>query len=102
MSATLLIVLSEGVSTEDKTLIERALGDSRKEVRETALRWIRRIPGSRFSARWRDRTRQVVQFKKGLTGGRVEVREPREVDRTWVADGLDPRPPKAIGAMAWL
>jgi hypothetical protein len=102
MRATLLNVLSEGLSTEDETLIEQALGDSRKEVRETALRWIRRIPGSRFSARWRDRARHVVQFKKRLTGSRVEVREPREADPTWLADGLDPRPPKGIGETAWL
>ncbi len=102
MRATLLNVLSDGLSAEDETLIEQALGDSRKEVRETALRWIRRIPGSRFGERWRERARQVVRFKDGLTASRVEVLEPREADPTWVAEGLDPRPPKGIGGTAWL
>lgn len=99
----LLDALVIGLSAEDEPFLEQAIRDSRREVRETALLLIRRIPNSRFGQRWSERARQIFTLKQGLLrGARLEIREPAEAAPEWVADGLDPRPPKSIGTTAWL
>jgi len=95
----LLDALVIGLSDADEPFLEQAIRDARREVRGTALRLIRRIPNSRFGQRWSERARQIFTLK----GARLEIREPAaEAAPEWVADGLDPRPPKGIGATAWL
>ena len=37
-----------------------------------------------------------------VSEGGVSVREPEELDPAWVADGLDPHPPKGVGRTAWV
>jgi Family of unknown function (DUF5691) len=96
--AMLLATLLDGLSQDDEPILEEALQDARKEVRQVAMRLIRGIPDSRFGQRWSERVRQVIQ----LRGPRFQVREPTEADATWIKDGLDPRPPKNTGRSAWL
>ena len=100
--AALLPALAEGLSLADEPLLERAIGDARKEVREEGLRLIRHLPGSRFRERWAERAQQLIRFKKGLLGGvSLEVVEPTALDPAWTADGVEQRPPRGIGRTAW-
>jgi hypothetical protein len=96
--AGLLATLQTGLSVDDEDLLTDALHDGRRDVREVALRLLRRIPGSRFAARWTERAQSTVIVSEH----NISVCEPEEVDPAWVADGLDPRPPKDVGATAWL
>jgi hypothetical protein len=96
--ASLLSTLEQGLSRADENLLNAALRDSRREVREVALQLIRRLPESEFATRWIDRAQTIVIFP----GGSLVVHEPDNVDSEWIADGLDPRPPKGIGTTAWL
>ena len=98
MRSALLDALTEGLSAEDEPLLQQAVQDSRKELREKGLRLIRRIPDSRFGQRWIERARTVVVFDDQSIG----IREPDEPDPAWLDDGLDPRPPKGIGRTAWI
>ena len=101
--ASLLDALSTGLSADDEPLLWSAISDSRKEVRETALHLIRRIPGSGFSVRWTERARQVFTVDSGSPQApRLHINEPTAADSAWLADGLDPLPPKGIGMAAWL
>jgi hypothetical protein len=94
----LLDALADGVSAEDEPLLQRGVQDPRKELRERALRLIRRVPDSRFGQRWTQRARQLV----AMTERTIEVHVPDALDPAWIVDGLDPRPPKGIGATAWV
>jgi hypothetical protein len=99
---TLLGALEDGLSVQDEPLIMRAVSDARKEVRQVALRLIRRMPGSSFAERWRERARAHVMLKKAPLGRRlrVEVREPA-FEPSWAADGAEQRAPKGTGQVAW-
>jgi hypothetical protein len=99
----LLDALTIGLSDADEPFLDQAVRDPRKEVRQTALRLIRRIPNSRFGQRWVERARQVISLKQGRLGwARLEVHAPAQMDPEWVADGLDPLRPKGMGVTAWL
>jgi Family of unknown function (DUF5691) len=94
---TFLPILAECLSVEDEPLLERALHDRRKDVRQTALGLIRRLADSEFARRWSGRARAAVQF----TSGRLAIREPHVVPAEWIADGLEPRAPRGVGGIAW-
>src|SRR5207249_2114299 len=85
-------------SASDEPVLEQGLHDARKEVRETALRLLRRLPESSFARRWTERAQTVVQFRDTV----LQVSPPANVPDAWIADGLDPQPPKGLGAMTWL
>ena len=93
-----LPLLAERLSVEDEPLLERALRDRRKDVRQTALGLIRRLPDSDFARRWSGRARQIVR----PLADRIVVRELRTVDADWIADGFEPRPPRGVGGTAWM
>jgi hypothetical protein len=100
--AALLASLAEGLSPEDEPLLQRAVGDARKDVREVGLRLIRHLPESRFRKRWAERAPQLIRFKKGFLGRvSLDVVEPTTFDPAWAADGVDQRPPRAVGRTAW-
>jgi len=95
--ADLLAALEPGLSLADENLLTAALGDTRREVRDVALRLIRRLPNSAFSGRWSARASHWLRISRGL----LAIQEPEEVDPEWIADGLDLRPPKGIGTATW-
>ncbi|HLZ27795.1 MAG TPA: DUF5691 domain-containing protein [Chloroflexota bacterium] len=96
--SVLLDALREGLSAADEPLVQQAVQDSRKELREKGLRLICRIPDSRFAQRWIERAHRLVVVREHV----VDVREPGELDPVWLDDGLDPHPPKGMGATAWI
>jgi hypothetical protein len=97
----LLESLAIGLSAADEQFLEQTVGDPRREVRETALRLIRRIPNSRFGQRWAKRTRQVITLKMAVPeGARFDIGESIDVDPAWSVDGLDVRRPRDMGTTA--
>lgn len=96
--AGLLSALEPGLSTGDEDFLVDALHDTRREIRDVALRLLRKLPGSRWAARWTERAAGVIYY----SGGDVLVREVEEVDSAWQADGLDMHPPKGIDFPAWI
>jgi hypothetical protein len=98
--AALLEVFGTHLSVADEPLLERALGAARKEIRDTALGFLRRLPDSHFAARWRTRAQHAVIFDEPRKT--LSVHPPTEPPADWIADGLDPAVPKGKGATAWL
>lgn len=95
--ASLLAVLERGLSLEDEDVLVSALHEPRREIREVALRLLRRLPESRWAARWTERAAATIH----LVGSDLRVRAPEEIDSTWQADGLDTHPPKGVGLTTW-
>jgi Family of unknown function (DUF5691) len=96
----LLGVLATGLSTDDERLLERALDDRRRQVREVALELLARLPDSAYGRRMADRARAGIR----MHGSRaISVRPPAACDRSMRRDGIPPRPPAGTGARAsWL
>jgi hypothetical protein len=96
--AGLLAALEPGLSLADEGLLVDAVHDTRREIREVALRLLRHLPGSSWAARWTARAASVIR----LAGNDLLVGEPEEIDAAWRADGIDARPPKGMSATEWL
>jgi hypothetical protein len=96
--AHLLGALAIGLATADEPLLERALDDRRKQVRDVALELLGRLPDSAYAARMTARAAACVQ----PVGERSLVIEPPAAcDRAMRRDGIAPRPPAGTGERAW-
>ena len=95
--AELLPALAIGLSTADEPVLERALDDRRRAVRDAALDLLGRLPDSAYADRMAARARACVE----LRGDRVAVRPPAACDRAMRRDGIAPRPPAGTGERAW-
>jgi hypothetical protein len=96
--ADLLATLATGLSGGDEPLLERALDDRRRQVRDVALDLLARLPGSAHAGRMAARARACVLV--GDTGP-VEIRPPEQCDRDMRRDGITARPPAGMGERAW-
>lgn len=92
-----IVGLAIGLGADDEPLLDRALSDSRGEVRQAAACLLAKLPGSAFSMRAAARAAAAVQVRKALV-----VTPPAEATKEMVADGIDTRPPKGTGLQAWL
>lgn len=99
--ALLIGCLQVGLGPGDEEFLESAAADSRKEVRQTALALLARLPDSRLVRRMRDRAGPMVAYRKGLRGARLHVRPPESCDPEMVADGVEPKPAPGVGERAW-
>ncbi|MBW6439367.1 SWIM zinc finger family protein [Actinoplanes hulinensis] len=88
-----------GLSPRDEPLLERALDDRRKEVREAALELLRNLPGAALGRRMAERAHAAVRFDGA---GRLSVEPPTELDRDLRRDGVGAAPVRGVGAGAWL
>jgi len=96
-----LELLRVGLQDADEALLERALDDRRKEVREVAGELLRSLPASALVGRCRDRLAPLWHW----SGGRLQAEPPAAFDPAWVRDGLSEKPPAGTGAGArawWL
>ncbi|MFC4064695.1 DUF5691 domain-containing protein [Actinoplanes subglobosus] len=97
--ARFLATLGTGLSLDDEPLLERALDDRRKEVREAALDLLRQLPGAALGRRMTARARAAVRLDGS---GRLTVEPPTELDRDLRRDGVSATPVRGIGVGAWL
>ncbi|SEC08742.1 hypothetical protein SAMN04489844_1652 [Nocardioides exalbidus] len=82
-----LQALRSGLSLDDEPLLERALDDKAKSVRDVAVRMLDRLPGSARGARMAERLRGLVRVK-GTLVRHLEVDVPDAPDQAGVRDGL--------------
>ncbi|GIF13046.1 SWIM zinc finger family protein [Actinoplanes teichomyceticus] len=92
---------ADGLSLEDEELLERALDDRRKEVRQTAVDLLRRLPGSAFGRRMSRRAHAAVRLVLS-DPVRLAVRPPEELDAELQRDGVGASPAHGAGTSAWL
>jgi hypothetical protein len=95
--AALLPALGTGLSGADEPLLERAMDDRRRQVRDAALELLARLPASRYAQRMAARAADCVQLRPT----RIDVQPPAACDRSMRRDGIAPRPPAGTGARAW-
>ncbi len=99
--AAFIAALDVGLVPEDEPLLERALDDKRKGVREAARGLLSRLPGSAFGGRMRERAALWVRFDtSGLIRKRlsIEVAPPEAVSREDRRDGIELRARGGMGA----
>lgn len=99
--AAFLTVLKHGLALADEPLLERALDDRRKEVRQIALDLGHALPGSAISKRCQERLANCWAWTRKLLSKRLEVTPPATYDKTWGRDGIEAKPPTGIGERAW-
>ncbi|MDI6101605.1 SWIM zinc finger family protein [Actinoplanes sp. NEAU-A12] len=97
--ARFLGTFGAGLSPQDEPLLERALDDRRKEVREVALDLLRHLPGAELGRRMATRAHAAVRLDGS---GRLTVEPPTELDRDLRRDGVGATPIRGIGVGAWL
>jgi uncharacterized protein DUF5691/SWIM zinc finger len=95
--------LDAGLSVADDAFLERALDDRRKEVRESALDLLRRLPGSSLGQRMAARAKAAVRLEHRTFGrDRLIVDPPPELDPALRRDGVNATPARGVGIGAWL
>lgn len=84
-------LLAINLSEDDGDLLERALDDKAKTVREMALGLLDRLPGSARGARMGTRLLPLLHVK-GLLSKRIEIDLPPDPDQAALRDGIPPNP----------
>lgn len=101
--AAFLGALAIGLSSADEDLLESALDDKRKEVRQVAADLLPGLPGSALRSRMAQRALACVRLERRALGrDRLSVEPPASADPAMLRDGVDPKPPRGTGAGAWL
>jgi hypothetical protein len=96
--ADLLATLGDELSASDEPMLERALDDRRREVRDTAARLLALLAESAYARRMAARALACVELRGRMV---VAVNPPAECDPSMRRDGIDPKPPGGSGARAW-
>lgn len=99
--AELYGVLADHLSPEDEAVLERALDDSRQDVRTGAAAMLRRLPGSAFAARAAARVVPLVRVERRRLRRVLVVGLP-DLDEHHRDDRALPAPPAGTGERAWL
>ena len=87
--AAFVALLAHGLSDADEPLLERALDDRRKPVREAAAHLLAGLPRSRFAARMAQRAAPLLRVEGGRLRGRRLVAElPGDADAAARRDGV--------------
>ncbi|HEV7963797.1 MAG TPA: SWIM zinc finger family protein [Actinoplanes sp.] len=101
--ARFVAALASGLSQADDAFLEAALDDRRREVRDTALDLVRRLPGSALSRRMIERARAAVRLERRSFGrDRLLVDPPQAADPALLRDGVAATPTRGTGIGAWL
>ncbi len=100
--ALFLKTFAHGLSLDDEPLLERALDDRRKEIREQAAALLIRLPGSQLCRRMIERVGPMVQIAPSY--GRedtIKITIPDRDDPALQRDGVPPRPQPGSGEQTW-
>lgn len=89
--AALLATFATNIQTDDEDLLESALDDKAKSVREVAANLLDRLPGSARAARMAARLRPLLRIK-GVLRKQFEIDMPAEPDAAALRDGIAPDP----------
>lgn len=103
--AALLSELEHTVSQTDEPLLETYLKAKSKEVRQTVLPLLMRLPQSALMERLWQRAAPLLTLKRPLLGrNKLEVALPEGWDKTWLADGLEQKDDRFEGGerAGWL
>jgi hypothetical protein len=101
--ARLLAALETGLSADDDAVLDRALDDRRREVRDAALELLHRLPGASLGRRMAARAEAAVRLDRRTFGrDRLIVEPPEELDATLRRDGVGATPARGVGIGAWL
>jgi Family of unknown function (DUF5691) len=87
--AAFVAALATGLSDADEPLLERALDDRRKPVRDAAAHLLAGLPRSRFGARMAERAAPLLRVEGGrVRGKRLVVELPGDPDAAAKRDGV--------------
>jgi len=95
-----LATFQTGLSMADEPFLEEALDDRRKEVRNTAVDLLVRLPNSRLSQRMVERVRPLITLTTGKKR-KIDVILPESCDESMVRDGIEPKQRPGMGEKAW-
>ncbi|MFI5839364.1 DUF5691 domain-containing protein [Catenuloplanes sp. NPDC051500] len=95
--ARFVAALATGLAAADEPLLERALDDRRREVRQAAADLLAVLPGSALRDRMTARALAAVR----LDAGRLLITPPAACDAAMRRDGIAPKPPRGVGERAW-
>lgn len=99
--ADFLAALNSGTGPADENLLEHALDDSHKGVREHAVQLLRRLPDSRYARRMGDRARTWIHVETKPLRKRLVIRIPGSLDRSARRDGIEDVHFKNKGIRGW-
>lgn len=100
-------LLETGLSPADEPLLEWALDDRSKLVRQSASALLVRLPGSALVARMTAAARAMLTAEAGKkkllrkSAPKLTIEPPTEFDPVWERDGIDEKPPSGVGKRAW-
>jgi len=101
--AQLLETLQEQLSTDDMPLLEQYLASRSKEVRQTVLPLLVRLPGNALQERLWQRAEPLARLKSSLLSKKLLVELPTtEWDKTWLSDGIEQKDSRFQGEKAAL
>jgi hypothetical protein len=86
-----LALFAGNLHEDDEALLEKALDDKAKGVRDVALRLLDQLPGSARAARMAARLKPLLQIK-GLLSKRLEIDLPPDPDKEALRDGIPANP----------
>lgn len=100
--SALLGALETGLSAADEDFLDRALDDRKGAVRAAAARLLGDIPNSRLQQRMMERARHLLVASGRGRRLRLSLVLPERADESARRDGIDPKPPRGVGAGTWL
>ncbi|TYZ05901.1 hypothetical protein FY528_20340 [Hymenobacter lutimineralis] len=101
--AQLLAMLQEGLSIDDEPLLTQYLAAKSKEVRQTVLPLLVRLPDSTLTEGHWQRAEPLVQLKRNLLSKKLLVELPAtDWDKTWLLDGIEQKDSRFPGEKAAL
>jgi len=81
-------IFENKLSSDDESLLEFALDDTRMEVRQAAANLLAYLPESAYSKRMKERFAKIVAIKKGLLSSKLEVSVDFEYSKDFKRDGI--------------
>ena len=98
-----LAVFSINLSRDDEDFLNGCLEDRSKGVRQLAATLLGQLPDSAFSQRQKQCLNTWLRFEAGglLKKAKLIVELPEIYDKSWLADGIEEKPPQGKGAKAW-